>query len=852
MTDTSDSRRLEGFPQLIVTMTRAVEAMAEGFAIALSHAKRDTDSQKVATALKKHFQKIYPEPKYHSTGIDPHLTEDLHRTSRGHVGGKRIQNPRLVDLVLLHLREAMTQAAERHVTDDYILVPSPVFLAIEALTVPQEPHSRAYALVAARVFLSRRFSVWPRNSFVGRHPVGECLIDENDVIEQIGYCRTSVDYGDSWAIKADQRKKFIAQYLAARGVLLTRFTIPQAIDFLRAGPLTKEGSSSEKAVPSELQFRLSQKYVKLPPPADFMNEILGIPIAIRGTDNVFFNGLKPSVGAGLVMQVSGGPGAGKTTFALALAAALAPIGTQTLYFSFEEDKGDLVSKLRQIGQPRLAKLSFQRSKVDDWFVAFAVPNTGLDATQSKIIDPLHEKISSLREEWDALIKDGRSLPPLPFMIVLDSISALSLESQKHSTVGLGGADSISARHRLASFVEACRKIGALVVLITADRHPSWGDLDYLVDMVINLRVEGGEDHDKKPVRLLALSKSRHQISRHGTHIFHLSGDSGFRISPQLSSQMDAQQNSRRLLWDRDVFSEALNVRLSKDCHKYVEFIKIHWTSQILVQGRGSSGKAGLALRIALFPQYNSQGPISNQNPPRVLVVSFLYPQHYYDVLHLRLRSVIRGTSGRFVDADFAREYAEGLPKPEVIHLTPGSLHAEDLHSKLSRQLEFARLMGRPYTAVIIDGLHNLALQFPGAGDSNYLFPIIYGTLSRQNVTTITTFTTLSMSSSTVGVTADASEETEFRLRVHLPLLHTLVQASDYVFEVFRADSVGVRSSPDTRTASRVPQSSGAAYLIRVQSSISRDPPQELVGWQRQSLELCDPGWGYDPLQRTLF
>ena len=115
MTDTSDSRRLEGFPQLIVTMTRAVEAMAEGFAIALSHAKRDTDSQKVATALKKHFQKIYPEPKYHSTGIDPHLTEDLHRTSRGHVGGKRIQNPRLVDLVLLHLREAMTQAAERHV-----------------------------------------------------------------------------------------------------------------------------------------------------------------------------------------------------------------------------------------------------------------------------------------------------------------------------------------------------------------------------------------------------------------------------------------------------------------------------------------------------------------------------------------------------------------------------------------------------------------------------------------------------------------------------------------------------------------------------------------------------------------
>ena len=175
-----------------------------------------------------------------------------------------------------------------------------------------------------------------------------------------------------------------------------------------------------------------------------------------------------------------------------------------------------------------------------------------------------------------------------------------------------------------------------------------------------------------------------------------------------------------------------------------------------------------------------------------------------------------------------------------------------LHSKLSRQLEFARLMGRPYTAVIIDGLHNLALQFPGAGDSNYLLPIIYSTLSRQNVTTITTFTTLSMSSSTVGVTADASEETEFRLRVHLPLLHTLVQASDYVFEVFRADSVGVRSSTEIRTASRVPQSSGAAYLIRVQSSISRDPPQELVGWQRQSLELCDPGWGYDPLQRTLF
>lgn len=137
MTLPQGDRPMQGFPQLIAAMTQCVGAMAEALCIALEFSeKRKALREKTAAALKEHFQRIYPESKYHSTGIDPHLAIALHRDARGHYG-RNLDHPRLVDLVLLHLGEAIDQAEERRVSAGNLLVPSPVYLAVEALTIPK-------------------------------------------------------------------------------------------------------------------------------------------------------------------------------------------------------------------------------------------------------------------------------------------------------------------------------------------------------------------------------------------------------------------------------------------------------------------------------------------------------------------------------------------------------------------------------------------------------------------------------------------------------------------------------------------------------------------------------------------
>ncbi|MBK9134368.1 MAG: AAA family ATPase [Betaproteobacteria bacterium] len=823
-------------------MEAAVGAISEAMAIYVEEKARAHTDERIFSRMREHFESVYPRAKFHSTGMDGHVVQGLFRRQRGHVSRPEGELPRLVQLIDLHISEAFAQADERRLAEGYVLLPSPLHIAVEALTIPEEPHTRAFPILAGRLLLSQRIGAWPRNSFTEQTTNASLLVDESTIIEEVGNCRTWVEIGDIWSIKADAKKSFVGNFMAMRGVLLMRVDAKTAPDFLRGGLFSHAWKVRPHSEQMTFQFRLSKRYVTLPAPADFMNEVLGVPVALRGFENVFFNGIKPSVGAGLVMQLAGGPGTGKTTFALALAAALAPLGTQTFYFSFEEAQGDLVSKLRQQSQPRLSRLSYHSATDDEWFTAFPIRSASLDAIEENVIEPLRRDILQAKRDWPQRQRAGELIPPLPFLVVLDSLSALSIGAAGEGT---------TPRQRLAAFVETCREMRVLIVLITSDAREAWGELDYLVDMVIQLRVESADEHTKKPVRLFSLSKSRQQISRHGTHIFHLSGDAGFRVAPQLSSQMDAQQNLRQVLWDRDAFLEVLNVRRRTDGgFKYVEFLRLHSGAQILIQGRGSSGKAGLALRMALAPKYTETGYVVGQRVPRVLVLSFLYPQSYYEVLQQRSQRLIvqesKITSLRGLGAETAERYAKSIPTVSVIHLTPGVLHAEDLHSKMVRKLEEGRLSGRPYTTVIIDGLHNLALQFPGASESNHLFPIIYGTLSRANVMTITTFTTLAINSSEAGFAADATEESIFRLRVHLPLLHTLVQASDYVLELFRAD----RATREAHRLSRE-ETAGAIYLLKVQSAISRDPPPGFLGWGRQDLEFLDPGWGYDEIQQAL-
>ena len=67
---------------------------------------------------------------------------------------------------------------------------------------------------------------------------------------------------------------------------------------------------------------------------------------------------------------------------------------------------------------------------------------------------------------------------------------------------------------------------------------------------------------------------------------------------------------------------------------------------------------------------------------------------------------------------------------------------------------------------------------------------------------------------------DPQEDSVFRLRSHLPLLHALVQANDYVLEVEHRKDRGY-------------------YEVEVLSAINTEPPSEKLKWDRQSFDFLD-------------
>jgi hypothetical protein len=149
-------------------------------------------------------------------------------------------------------------------------------------------------------------------------------------------------------------------------------------------------------------------------------------------------------------------------------------------------------------------------------------------------------------------------------------------------------------------------------------------------------------------------------------------------------------------------------------------------SNIFINGRGSGGKAALALKIAIAPSFRVQRPRNLAAPrsetlrliaraEKILLISFLYPEEYYQNILRRLTYLRR------------REYFEARlqnPRLHVEQLFPGYLRPVDLFNRIEWTLEAAELQGEPFTTVIIDGIHNVFIQFPELENHQLIWPQI--------------------------------------------------------------------------------------------------------------------------------
>jgi len=518
------------------------------------------------------------------------------------------------------------------------------------------------------------------------------------------------------------------------------------------------------------------------------------PIGVDGLDEVL-GGLLPSVAAegsgGLITLVAGTPGSGKTSLCLTLARRLGELGSRVAYLTTEESVADLKLKLRTIGEPSAAVVWPELESA-------SAPSNGITFLPAGDLRSLTHFSQDLSEELKGRTGTGSvdsdgvgSQLPLPRVVVIDSVTALLSR--------LGGTEKAAARELLSeSLANMRQESGLSIVLVGGVQDLEVGGLEYLVDNVFVLRTEDAGAQNR-PMRVLAVQKTRLQASHRGRHVVHLSSHDGLAVSPSLNAVLQELHGRGQVVPDssRVAVLSGVSSQLSLPIPSLRRpLISLRWHAQTLIYGHGSTGKARLGLALACEPRIpvdiarGSSASVRSKeiadwrNKTRLLVISFLYGEEYYGDLLKELQRTQKHEEG-----------TRSIPH-RVMSFYPGLLDAETLVAKIRKELLTGHLEGRPFTSVLVDGVHNVLLQFPLLDREPLLWPVLYRLFRTEGLDVVTTFTFFrvrqaqepsEMGRLERGIPASAPDSPELLDLVgteHL-FFHLLVSTADYGFCVER-------------------------------------------------------------------
>ncbi len=724
------------------------------------------------------------------------------------------------------------------------ILPSPLALVADFLTIPDIPASRAYASLPVRNLLYELLL----------NPLGgESALSSEAIEEAYSYIVTYIRRR-FWSAGVDAIPAtggvdgFIRHYLAAEGMLLLRFSsVASCREYLLGEQVHQSGRA-------KFEFYRSPYLQKLPELEEIVNSTIGLPLPIRGADTLFRGGLRFPASKGLVCALHGGPGTGKTSLSLAIAASLAPLGVRTVFFTAEEQEPDLRARTQGLLPAEVRRLPFVNRDSREWLSIVELKKG--DEFLSNPVDAILAKLTSLDELLRATSPvASRSGAPMPCraVIVLDGLHDLlarELFSDKED-----GSEPRRLLSVLHEFIEKCRRLQALVILTTGTNWRADESLDYLVDVAMRLSYDSLRESGAKPDRTLTLIKTRHQFCAAGTHGVQISGEKGVRFTPQMNYQIDRRSIWSSRLPDQKVWKKVMQVKLDVDQVRLVpdeidglisrnvvfsaepfpsqgpgrkrtkpSSVRIFKGSNIFLHGEGSGGKAGLALKVAIAPSFSGEKGKEDivRLPNKVLVVSFLYPSDYYEAL---LKKLIRLRTREYTGMIPAGKMAR--PRVEVIHLYPGGLRPDSLFSRIEWALNTAELSGVPFTSVVIDGIHNVFLQFPEIEKYALFWPQLYNVLRTRDLDIITTHTMLSLK----GERRDSGYAIDDRRSD--PLRHALVQKTDFRFDLYMAE-MGVEkvSAPEFDFAR---PDIGTHFTVRTVSAIGQPLPEREMCWSREKM-----------------
>lgn len=759
----------------------------------------------------------------------------------------------------------------------------PLSVVCKYLTVPELPATKAYSLVAIRTYLREVLLHSVEYEGSRRNRGGErSELNVRSIEAAMSVVLTSLrprfnskgrdTFGPGHAVDA-----LVRHHLAMRQVLECYFeSKSSALLYLDSPEPIRMGDGGASG---NYQFTKSKRLEQLPSTSEVINELLGIPLPLEGAETIFCGGLRTSTTGSLIVAIHGGPGSGKTSFALAICAYLAPLGIPSLYLTAEESATDLYDRMLSVVPEQLARLSFYPKKLSD-FVTFGRPgdlspfedsesSTAIASTENNSPKPdightllkrLKQQLEQIREQLptpgtNTNIADS-SQKPCRAVIVLDGIHDLFLEQQPPS-------ESLTTHtpiEQLYELVSLARSLQVLVLLTTGSSlgNVSVIRLDHLVDVALHLTHNAADPIDTAQNRQITLTKARYQLCSPGTHAFNVASTRGVRIVPQTNSEI-----ARRSIWKTQL-PDKLHLRLAltrgasektlnslfkgqipavdvkgelldRDCDNG---LAIFDRSHIFINGHGSGGKAALALKIALsyISDASPQRLLIRSRNERVLIVSFLYPAEYYTHI-VRMLDVVseKECASKLIAAQATLNEdttsATLANRLDVLHLRPGYMKPSELYQRIDAKLTAAEISGVPYTCVILEGIHNVFLQFPEIERYRLFWAQLYSSLRTREVTTITTHATLTLPYQAYG---EGGRVDDLRSE---PLRQSLVQKTDYQIEV---DPIAVSPyiGKDIRESLN-PLKFSRYFVLKAVSTVENTPRGFLV-WDRETFQISDP------------
>ena len=218
--------------------------------------------------------------------------------------------------------------------------------------------------------------------------------------------------------------------------------------------------------------------------------------------------------------------------------------------------------------------------------------------------------------------------------------------------------------------------------------------------------------------------------------------------------------------------------------------------------------------------------------PKIYVLSFLYGKEYYEKLLSEITRRLRKELNESYPEFTSDWYREHKPVISVNHCHPGFLKPEDLYVKINDELNRAENEGLPYNGVLLDGLHNVFMQFPLLEESTTIWPMLYSMFrTRENLNVLTTHTTIS-----VGKHASDDSFT-YRLKQDMPFLLALVQSSDFYLELNEVTEEHLDKYARLLLEIISKRDGKEKYVLEAESSIGQEVPTGAMLWDKNKYSL---------------